>query len=742
MKLVYSYKDSTTGAVDRMIQNFNPKRFIVRERFRFWTELKRQPGETIQELAAKIRTAASTRDFSSIEDTLDEALRTRFMCSVDNEAVLKSLFKIPEDELTFNRAVEIATEVEESAKVAKATVHGTPDEPVMKVLKAAGTKPVQSLRIKPEKGDFKPRLQVQQLSKFPFPKGTCPRCGKKGHHANDCKHIKTECNFCGIIGHLEKACLKKKFKRERKVNSIHTIPSHTPLIQMLQIAKAEFAFELDSGARDNFCSIEVWKKWGKPSLKPSSTRYISATGDAIPNIGVCEIIVSTSEFQNVPLEFNVTKLPKLNIIGRKAIVELKIDMSNLLRNHVSKIDEESDSKTVEKACHKICQEFKECFEQELGCLKDFELEVKFKTEAAPIFVKARTVPFSIQEDLNQALDAGIKKGIWSPTHFNDYGTPIVPIRKSLRPGEKKADFRICGDYSVTVNSQLEPHRYSMPLPCHLLEKDFVHFGYPHTLVTDKVPTFTSEEFQEFLRERGILHMRGAPYHPATNGQAERLVQTFKQSLRKSRLPCSQALQEFLIQYRRTPLESGLSPSELLNGRQLRGKLDTLWPSVPQIAKSLQKRQNKPTSNKRTSNTNFDVGKPCYVQRIGPGKDRVPRWIPAVVVQVLGPRHVLIQAVPKGPTWKRHVEQLRPRHGVDEDDDPGMVPGPTPTSRKIPFSTTVQTTVQPPRRPRGRPRGRRNFQRPNLQDPELTLPRRSERLRLKALGDSSAGAEVL
>ena len=43
------------------------------------------------------------------------------MCSVDNEAVLKSLFKIPEDELTFNRAVEIATEVEESAKVAKAT---------------------------------------------------------------------------------------------------------------------------------------------------------------------------------------------------------------------------------------------------------------------------------------------------------------------------------------------------------------------------------------------------------------------------------------------------------------------------------------------------------------------------------------------------------------------------------------------------------------------------------------------
>ena len=87
--------------------------------------------------------------------------------------------------------------------------------------------------------------------------------------------------------------------------------------------------------------------------------------------------------------------------------------------------------------------------------------------------------------------------------------------------------------------------------------------WENKIVTDNAPTFTSEEFQEFLRERGILHMRGAPYHPATNGQAERLVQTFKQSLRKSWLPCSQALQEFLTQYRRTPSESGLSPSELL-----------------------------------------------------------------------------------------------------------------------------------------------------------------------------------
>ena len=56
--------------------------------------MKRKPGETIPELASRIRQDAATCDFQSIKDPLDEALRTKFICSVDNEAVLKTLFKL------------------------------------------------------------------------------------------------------------------------------------------------------------------------------------------------------------------------------------------------------------------------------------------------------------------------------------------------------------------------------------------------------------------------------------------------------------------------------------------------------------------------------------------------------------------------------------------------------------------------------------------------------------------------
>ena len=121
----------------------------------------------------------------------------------------------------------------------------------------------------------------------------------------------------------------------------------------------------------------------------------------------------------------------------------------------------------------------------------------------------------------------------------------------------------------------------------LLEEDFAHFGFPHTLVTDNAPTFTSEEFQHWCKERGITHLTGAPYHPATNGAAERLVQTFKQALRKSSLPPKRALQEFLMQYRRTPTSCGFSPSELLNSRQLRTRIDSLLPSPAHIAQGRQ-----------------------------------------------------------------------------------------------------------------------------------------------------------
>ena len=256
----------------------------------------------------------------------------------------------------------------------------------------------------------------------------------------------------------------------------------------------------------------------------------------------------------------------------------------------------------------------------------------------------------------------------------------------------------------------------------ILEQEFAHFGYPHTLVTDNATTFMSQEFQAWCKQRGIVHLTGAPYHPATNGAAERLIQSFKQALRKSSLLPKEALQEFLMQYRRIPFASGLSPSELLNGRRIRTKIDTLVPSIPHLLQGRQSRQASKHSNAEDSEVvskvehHYSLGDPCYALYFGPRRDRDPRWVPAIVTKVHGTRIVNVRVIPRGPTWRRHLDQLRPRYGSDQDDDPCEIPTSVLSTETLPAGTDHASSSSSmnqrnnPRLPTGDEYGRHNLRR--------------------------------
>ena len=111
---------------------------------------------------------------------------------------------------------------------------------------------------------------------------------------------------------------------------------------------------------------------------------------------------------------------------------------------------------------------------------------------------------------------------------------------------------------------------------------FSHHGIPHILVSDNGPQFCSEEFSAFLKSNGVKHIRSAPYHPATNGLAERFVCTFKQALKSSKGTgkVQQRLDTFLLAYRNIPHTTTTeTPAMLFIGRRLRSRLDFLKPSV-------------------------------------------------------------------------------------------------------------------------------------------------------------------
>ena len=65
-----------------------------------------------------------------------------------------------------------------------------------------------------------------------------------------------------------------------------------------------------------------------------------------------------------------------------------------------------------------------------------------------------------------------------------------------------------------------------------MEMTFASTGLPVHLVTDNGPQFVSERFASFCAENGIKHITSSPYHPSTNGLAERGVQVFKGAMKK------------------------------------------------------------------------------------------------------------------------------------------------------------------------------------------------------------------
>ena len=240
-----------------MKHQFNPKRFVVGERFKFRSEMQHKPGESFLAIAARIRQAAATCHFTAIKDPLNKAMRTRFICSINNEAVLKALFRVKGHELTFSRAVEIAVEIEDAAKVAKETVYGS--KPTQSVHKVSANKFSKKITTNTEDSG---RSKVE-----------CFRCGKTNHVAPVCRFKDAVCNFCKITGHLEKVCCEKTQKSttspvkaidEQEVNSIaNGVTSVLKVEVFIAINDTKVTIELNTATAADFLSLQEWQRLGK-----------------------------------------------------------------------------------------------------------------------------------------------------------------------------------------------------------------------------------------------------------------------------------------------------------------------------------------------------------------------------------------------------------------------------------------------------------------------------------------------
>ncbi len=228
-----------------------------------------------------------------------------------------------------------------------------------------------------------------------------------------------------------------------------------------------------------------------------------------------------------------------------------------------------------------------------------------------------------------------------------------------------------------------------------LRNAFATHGIPETIVSDNGSCFTSDEFAQFVRRNGIEHICVAPYHPSSNGMAERAVQTFKSGfLKMSGGSIETRISRFLFRYRNTPQgTTGSSPAELLFGRRPRSHLDLLHPDV---ARRVHHKQQKQVEHHdcHAKDRVIKVNDPVYIQNFASGE----KWLSGIIVEKTGPVSFRVR-LQDGRFVRRHVDHVRYRHTADGDKisvdseekveaNPVVLPIPEVDSPPVPFSEVI------------------------------------------------------
>nr|XP_037284925.1 uncharacterized protein K02A2.6-like [Rhipicephalus microplus] len=252
-----------------------------------------------------------------------------------------------------------------------------------------------------------------------------------------------------------------------------------------------------------------------------------------------------------------------------------------------------------------------------------------------------------------------------------------PVRLHIKPGvtpkffKELQDDEDAAEYVLVVDQWDEPAVPMKELQA-LTQSDgvlsidalrmlFSRFGLPDTVVSDNGTPFIGWEFKEFLQQNGVVHVWAPPYHPQSNGLAERAVRTIKDGLKKcGDADLSRALARTLCRYRNTPLLSGRSPSEMLLGYQLHTRLDMCF--------SPRSRATGDVHSADSAEWNFALGDPVYLRNYGRGD----KWTPVKVRSTSGARIVSVDT--ENGLVHRHMDQLR-RRSIEEPSSPEALTSP-------------------------------------------------------------------
>ncbi|XP_075723906.1 uncharacterized protein LOC142765983 [Rhipicephalus microplus] len=383
-----------------------------------------------------------------------------------------------------------------------------------------------------------------------------------------------------------------------------------------------------------------------------------------------------------------------SLCGRDLLQMLETQGAPLL--HIASLS--SDGKLESRTAAPVLEQYADLFAEGLGAIKGPPARLHIKDGATPRFGKEEVD----QEDEAQVLtlDQWDQPALpWKELQALAVADEVLFQAKEPVnwPETHERWSRLHVDYAGPVKGKMllivvdAPTKWIEALPVsqanshstvEALRTIFSRFGIPRTVVSDNGTPFTAREFEQFMERNGIAHIRTPPYHPQSNGLAERAVRTIKDGLKKIGGTCLlTSLARVLCNYRNAPHQEGPSPSERLLGYRLRTRMEMSFPSRVYPAKAAS-----------DPGWNFAPGDYVYVRNYGAGD----KWFPGTVEATRGTRLLEVKTV--DGLVRRHVDQVRKRSpdetpAADDMSRPSTPVSPGPVRLETTAPATSQSTPE-------------------------------------------------
>ena len=457
--------------------HFAPKPLVIAERYRF-NKRDQRPGEPLNDYVAELRRLARHCEFGS---NLNEHLRDRLVCGLNNPATIRKL--LAEANLDLKKAIHIAHATETAARDANELHKETP---------------VPTHQLRAQSAKFKGRYQTHGHGSKP-----CYRCGGTDHRQEDCPHKNSTCDYCRKTGHIDAACRKKRADQPDSTapssRSTQTKPTsrHTPRsaarahnLEAEDYSEDEFfihhneqdtehkrteiwiepsingrslKMELDTGSALSIIPLRLYSAhFTDLELSPSSVVLKTYTGERVRPTGALDVTVECNE-QKVQAQLLVVDTCGPPLFGRDWLKLIRIDWPRVFRVEKVKREEEPPIKQAENLTpatkvklEALLDKYADIFGEDRGKLRTGKGHLQLRDDAVPKFCKARPLPYALRSKVAEELSRLESDGIISPVSWSDWATPIVPIVK------KDGSVRVCGDFKVTVNPQLNVEQYPLP----------------------------------------------------------------------------------------------------------------------------------------------------------------------------------------------------------------------------------------------------------------------------------------